>query len=89
MGFGKSSSFEIVADETPSPEVEASDRQFLHAAYAEIQKLPLRMREALILVAIDGRSQKEAAVLLGITEKAVEGLVYRARNTLRKKLDVA
>jgi len=61
----------------------------LHAAYAEIQKLPLRMREALILVAIDGRSQKEAAVLLGITEKAVEGLVYRARNTLRKKLDIA
>ena len=89
LGFGKASSFEIVADETPSPEVEASDRQFLHAAYAEIQKLPLRMREALILVAIDGRSQKEAAVLLGITEKAVEGLVYRARNTLRKKLDIA
>jgi len=46
----------------------------------------LRLREALILVAIDGRSQSEAAELLGISAKAVEALVYRARKILREKL---
>ena len=86
LGFGKSQAFDLAADRSPSPELEASDRQLLQATYAEIQNLPLRAREALILVAIDDRSQKEAAELLGISEKAVEALVYRARNALRKKL---
>lgn len=88
LGFGKSPSYELAADQTPSPEIEASDKQLLQATYTEIQKLPLRMREALILVAIDGQSQKEAAELLGISEKAAETLVYRARKTLRKKLAI-
>ncbi len=86
LGFGKSPVFDFVADQTPSPEIEASDRQFLQATRAEIQNLPLRLSEALILVAIDGRSQRETAELLGISEKAVEALVYRARKALRKKL---
>ena len=42
---------------------------------------------ALVLVAVDERSQREAADILGVSEKTVETRVYRARKTLRKKFD--
>ncbi len=77
---------ELASDPAPSPETEAVDRQLLEQTRSEIRRLPLRLREALILVAIDGRSQSEAAELLGISAKAVEALVYRARKILREKL---
>lgn len=88
LGFGYGSMPELVSDPAPSPETETVDRQLLDKTHAEIQKLPLRLREALILVAIEGRSQADAAELLGISEKALESLVYRARKTLRRKLAI-
>mgnify|MGYP003547813296 FL=1 len=54
---------------------------------AEIERLPVRLREALVLVSIDGRSQAEAASLLGVSEKAIETRVYRARQRLREKFE--
>lgn len=86
LGLGRASMPELASDPAPSPETETVDRQLLEKTHAEIQRLPLRLREALILVAIDGRSQSEAAELLGTSTKAVEALVYRARKTLREKL---
>lgn len=86
LGFGRGSMPELAYDPAPSPETETVDRQLLEQTHAEIERLPLRLREAMILVAIDGRSQSEAAELLGISEKAVESLVYRARRTLREKV---
>ena len=53
----------------------------------EIERLPIRLREALILVSIDGRSQAEAAELLGVSEKAIETRIYRARQKLRDRLE--
>jgi RNA polymerase sigma factor CnrH len=88
LGFGGAQEPELAPDLRPSPETEATDRQALLQTFAEIDRLPGRLREALVLVAIDGRSHAEAAALLGITEKAIEALVYRARRTLRKKLDL-
>ena len=52
-----------------------------------IERLPVKLREALVLVTIDGRSQREAAELLGVTEKTIETRIYRARQRLREKLD--
>lgn len=52
----------------------------------EIQKLPHKLRSALIAFAIEERSQEECAELLGITPKAVEARVYRARKILAEKL---
>lgn len=86
LGFGKASMPELASDPAPSPETETVDRQLLQKTHAEIQRLPLRLREALILVSIDGRSQSEAADILGISEKAVETLVYRARKLLKEKI---
>lgn len=48
--------------------------------------LPERQKAALVLCYYDGASRKEAADILEITEKAVESLLYRARDTLRHRL---
>ena len=86
LGFGKDSMPELASDPSPSPETETVDRQLLQKTHAEIQRLPLRLREALVLVAIEGRKQNEAADILGVSEKAVESLVYRARKVLKEKV---
>lgn len=86
LGYGEEHELALVPDCSPAPDVETGDRQALATTYAEIQKLPIRLREALVLVAIEGRSQGEVAGLLGTTPKAVEARVYRARKILREKL---
>ena len=45
--------------------------------------LPERQREALLKIAVEGRSQEEVALALGVSEGAVRQLVHRARLTLR------
>lgn len=74
------------ADTAPGPETIAVDRDMLGKLRTEIEHLPIRLREALVLVAYDGRSQSEAGELLGISEKAVESRIYRARKQLKEKI---
>jgi RNA polymerase sigma-70 factor (ECF subfamily) len=76
-----------LAADQPDAETEIADRQALEEVSRAIEHLPIRLREALVLVTIDGRSQREAAELLGVTEKTIETRVYRARQRLREKLD--
>jgi RNA polymerase sigma-70 factor (ECF subfamily) len=51
-----------------------------------IQALPHDLKTAFILAILEERSQQECADLLGITVKAVETRVYRARKILEGKL---
>ncbi|WP_226698507.1 RNA polymerase sigma factor [Qipengyuania flava] len=88
LGFGTSPEPDFSPDPTPSPESETVDRQNLSRTQLEIERLPLRLREALILVAIEGHSQREAGEMMGVSEKAVESLVYRARKTLKEKISL-
>ena len=74
------------ASDNASPETEAGDRAELSRVSAAIGELPLKLREALILRAIDGMSQAEAAETLGVTEKTVETRLYRARARLNDLL---
>src|SRR5690606_26975066 len=71
LGFGLGVEDEISPDDAPDPESEAAERQDLDRVRRQIERLPVKLREALVLVAIDGRSQREAAELLGVTEKTV------------------
>lgn len=87
LGFGTFEPDMPVAAVQPDAEAELADRQELEMVSRAIDRLPVRLREALVLVAIDGRSQREAAELLGVTEKTIETRVYRARQRLREKLD--
>lgn len=49
-------------------------------------RIPVELRESLILTAIEGLSHEEAATRLGLTSKAVEVRCYRARKALLKAL---
>ncbi len=75
-----------LASDGASPETEAGDRAELRRASAAIGQLPANLREALILRAIEGMSQAEAAEALGVTEKTVETRLYRARSKLTELL---
>ena len=71
-----------VPDATIAPDVQAADRAELARVNAAIVRLPARLRETLILRTIEGLGQAETADVLGISEKAVETRLYRARGKL-------
>lgn len=72
-----------LASDDASPEIEAGDRAEMRRVSAAIGKLPAKLREALVLRAVEGLSQAEAADALGVTEKTVETRLYRARAELK------
>ena len=65
------------------PAVDAvADREELELLWRAISALSPALKEPLILRTIEGLSQAETAEVLGISEKAVETRLYRARNKL-------
>lgn len=77
--------FEI-ADNSPNPEAIAGSAQAVKHISKAIDSLPHKLKTALIVFALEERSQEECAELLGITAKTVETRVYRARKLLKEKL---
>ncbi len=75
-----------VAETAPGPEQQVADREQLDRAMAAITNLPPRLKEVLVLRTIEGLTQAEAAGVLGISEKAVETRLYRARGKLSEVL---
>ncbi|TRO95494.1 RNA polymerase sigma factor [Glycocaulis profundi] len=72
--------------QAPGPDVQVSDRDALRAAEAAIAALPDGLKAPLILTSIDGLTMAEAAQVLGMTAKAVENRLYRARKALAEAL---
>lgn len=68
------------------PAADAESHEELAALERAIQELPHDLRTALLLFAVEGRSQQECAELLGVSAKAVETRVYRARKRLEDTL---
>ena len=77
-------------DILPDPSSNVEDltdlRQNLATVSQEIQKLPHKLKTALILFAIEEHSQEKCAEILGVTVKTVEARVYRARKILAEKV---
>ncbi len=77
------------------PEPNAADSPFEHAAANETERtlelalasLPLRYREVLLLVAVEGMSQEEAAGVLELKPEALRKRLSRARALLAAKLE--
>lgn len=74
------------ADDVPSIETRAADRQELDRVAAALATLPGNLREVLVLRTIEGLNQAETAGILAISEKAVETRLYRARQKLADRL---
>ena len=73
---------ELVADDQVAIDDAASHRQELKRVARAIAALSSDLRETLVLRTIEGLSQSETANILGITEKAVETRLHRARAKL-------
>ena len=69
----------IIADETSLADKQMVDRAELARVQGAIARLPLAIREPLVLRTIEGLTQADVAQVLGISEKAVETRLYRAR----------
>lgn len=79
-------SAESVAEDMPDAETTASDREELDRTVKAIANLPATLREPLILHTVSGLSQAETALMLRISQKAVETRLRRARQQLRLTL---
>jgi RNA polymerase sigma factor CnrH len=75
-----------VRDEAPGAEAELIARSELRRARIFISQLPENLRTVLLLRTIERMSQTEVATLLGISEKAVETRLYRARAKLAEAM---
>ncbi len=75
-----------VRDAAPLPDEQAEQKQRLAHARMAIEILPEGLRAVLLLRTVEGLSQSETANLLGISEKAVETRLYRARAKLLQSL---
>lgn len=73
-------------DISPDPEMLAQSSQGMKHIHQSIESLPHKLKTALILFALEDRSQQECANLLGISAKTVETRIYRARKLLEKKI---
>ncbi len=54
--------------------------------HSEIARLPHQLKSALILYSLEEKSQADCSEILGISKKAVETRVYRARKILAEKM---
>ncbi|WP_029936657.1 RNA polymerase sigma factor [Sphingomonas sp. UNC305MFCol5.2] len=75
-----------VPEDHALPDTQAADRAEIRRVAAAIAELPAALREPLVLRAVEDMSQAETAAILGITEKAVETRVRRARARLSEQL---
>jgi len=74
------------ADETPDAEQDMQRREKSQRVKAALAELPERQRAAFVLCFYEDYSNKDAADMLGISVKAIESLLVRARRSLRDLL---
>lgn len=77
---------EAVPDDAPGADVTAADRREMTRLTEAITTLPAKLKETLLLRTVEGLTQAEAAATLGISEKAVETRLYRARGKLAETM---
>jgi RNA polymerase sigma factor (sigma-70 family) len=75
-----------LVDPNLTPKEAADEEDQFSALQSAINQLPRALREALVLFALDGHSQRETAEILGTTPKTVELRVYHAKAKLRRLL---
>jgi RNA polymerase sigma-70 factor (ECF subfamily) len=73
-------------DPSPGPNAQAVQGDQFAQLQQAIDRLPHPLKAALVLSALEGRTQKETAEILGTTPKTVELRVYHAKEKLRKIL---
>ena len=75
-----------IADVAPDPEAALQSQRELARINAAIAALPAPLKDVLLLRTIEAMSQVDTAATLGLSEKAVETRLYRARAKLSESL---
>jgi RNA polymerase sigma factor (sigma-70 family) len=75
-----------LADAHPGPEATTAARQELALLTAAVQELPAKCRAVFLLYRGEGRSMREIATQLGISEKTVEKHIAKAMLHCRQRL---
>lgn len=75
-----------VGDDAPAPETRLDDRRRAEALQRALSDLPDALKAPLLLATLEGRSQAEIASILGVTVKAVETRIARARKALTERM---
>jgi len=70
----------------PAPSELALTAERAEAVRQAVRELPEDLREAVVLCEWEENSVAGAAAILGVTPKAIESRLYRARQVLRKRL---
>ncbi len=73
---------ERIADTRPTADVALLRSETTARALALVDALPPKLKGPFVLQVMEENSQRECAEILGITEKAVETRVYRARKRI-------
>lgn len=68
------------------PGIETEEKEALQNLLLIIQTLPKNQMTAIILSKIEDRSQKEVAIIMNISVKALESLLQRAKQSIKNKL---
>jgi RNA polymerase sigma factor (sigma-70 family) len=85
--LGRRRSRERPMSELPHPQVgPAEPRDWLPVLDRELNLLPERYRAAIVACDLEGRTRKEAAGLLGVTEGTLSSRLARGRTLLAKRL---
>lgn len=66
------------------PGVLLENKEELEQLFGKINQLPPQQKTALVLKYLDDLPQRDIADIMGISEKAVESLLQRAKQTLKK-----
>ncbi len=77
---------EVQSDENPEDSIDAKRK--LNDLVAKIAQLPENLKAPLIMCTLEDMSHKQAAEVLGISPKAVETRIYRARHSLSATLNL-
>jgi RNA polymerase sigma factor (sigma-70 family) len=70
-----------------NPGIKAEDKEKANALFMAIEALPDKQKIAFTLVKVQGMSYDEVCGIMGMGVKAVESLISRAKENLKKKLD--
>ena len=68
------------------PGVQLDRKEGAAILFSAMQKLPENQRIAFVLIKTEGLSYEEVASIMHVTEKAVEALMHRAKENLRRQL---
>ena len=69
------------------PGVLLENKEQLGLLFKAVNSLPEKQKTALILLKIEHHTQAETALIMELSEKAVESLFQRAKTNLKKKLE--